>query len=249
MNKLTETYKKDFISSVKLANKELYNFLNKEINKQDLQYSNTIGYGGDNSLNIDLLAEKIFIKHLEKFGSIYSEECGLIEKQTDFKIIIDPLDGSDNFKAGLDYYGSSVALEYKDETIAGFVCNLVNSRIIYRAFDSEVNEEFLDDKKFISKQSSYIGLFERSYKSSYLCEVLCNNDIKYRSPGASAVSLGFSKNFSFVMVYGEPRIFDIQAALYICKDLYIEKNDKFLLISKNKKKFELIKEIINYNRL
>ena len=62
--------------------------------------------------------------------------------------------------------------------------------------------------------------------------------------GAVALSLSDTRNYDFVLYAGEIRIFDIAAALYICNDFFIHKTDKFLLICKNKEKFELIKEFI-----
>jgi len=73
---------------------------------------------------------------------------------------------------------------------------------------------------------------------------LSENSIKFRSLGAVALSLSDTRNYDFVLYAGEIRIFDIAAAIYICNDFFIHKTDKFLLICKNKDKFELIKEFI-----
>ncbi len=51
---ITASYKKEFIEAVKLANKELHTYINNHITIQDFEYSDTIGFGGDNSLKIDL---------------------------------------------------------------------------------------------------------------------------------------------------------------------------------------------------
>jgi len=202
---------------------------------------------GDNSLNIDLYAEKLFIKHLKPFGNIYSEECGFIDTYSDFDIIIDPIDGSDNFMSGLPYYGTSIALKYKDEIIAGFVYNLATDIMVYKAFNSEViSLKLLDFSSLDSdiKRVSKIGIFERAYAYPKICQKLYENKIKYRSPGAVALSLSNAKNYDFVLFCGDIREFDIAAALYISSDLFIYKTHKNLLISKNKLKFELIKEFI-----
>ena len=87
LSNITDLYKNNFIKAVLSSNKELYTYIHTKLNSNDLSYSNTIGYGGDNSLNIDLYAEKLFIKHLKTFGNIYSEECGFIDTQSDFDII------------------------------------------------------------------------------------------------------------------------------------------------------------------
>lgn len=244
---ITASYKEEFIEAVKLSNKELHTYINNHITTQDFEYSDTIGFGGDNSLKIDLIAEDIFIKHLEKFGNIFSEECGLKTANKEFTIIIDPLDGSNNFYSNLPYYGTSIALQKDNETIAGFVTNLVTGVITYRAFDDEVRFFSIiemKDKCFFHKQKSKISVFERAYEYPKICQDLNIQKIKFRCLGAVALSLSDANNYNFVLYAGNIRDFDILAALYICKDLYIYKTEKILLISKDEVKFSLIKEII-----
>ena len=248
MNNLTASYKNSFIEAVILANKELHTYINKNLSLNDYEYTNITGFGGDNSLKIDLIAENIFIKYLEKFGNIYSEECGFLDTQKEFTIIIDPLDGSNNFYSNLPYYGTSVALQKDGVTIAGFVTNLVSSVIKYRAFDGEIkyfslikNEEIVP----IDIIKTKISVFERAYEYPFICQKLSENSIKFRSLGAVALSLCDAPNYDFVLYCGKIREFDIVASLYICKNLFIYKTKKALLISQDKLKFALIKEIIN----
>ncbi len=248
MNNITASYKNSFIEAVILANKELYTYINTNLSLSDYEYTNTIGFGGDNSLKIDLIAENIFIKHLEKFGNIYSEECGLLSTNKECTIIIDPLDGSNNFYSNLPYYGTSVALQKNGITIAGFVTNLVSSVIIYRAFDDEIKYfSLLKETNFtpINLSKTKFSIFERAYEYPAICDFLSKNNIKYRSLGAVALSLSEANNYDFVLYGGKIRDFDVAAALYICKDLFIYRTDKILLISQNKQKINLIKEFIN----
>ena len=248
MNNITASYKNSFIEAVILANKELYTYINTNLSLSDYEYTNTIGFGGDNSLKIDLIAENIFIKHLEKFGNIYSEECGLLSTNKECTIIIDPLDGSNNFYSNLPYYGTSVALQKNGITIAGFVTNLVSSVIIYRAFDDEIKYfSLLKETNFtpINLSKTKFSIFERAYEYPAICDFLSKNNIKYRSLGAVALSLSEANNYDFVLYGGKIRDFDVAAALYICKDLFVYRTDKILLISQNKQKINLIKEFIN----
>ena len=252
MKTITELYKKSFIEAVIAANKELYTYINTNLIKNDLEPSNTIGCGGDNSLNIDLIAENIFIKYLKEFGNIYSEECGVLSNDKEFLIIIDPIDGSDNIASNLPYYGTSIALKLNNITIAGFVCNLVTAQLKYKAFNQEVINISLFDSSFISevlKNKSSIGIFERAYAYPNICQKFYENKIKYRSPGAVALSLSSAKNYNFVLIIGAIREFDIAAALHISSGLFTQHTDNFLLISKNERNFSLIKEILKENSL
>ena len=248
MNNITASYKNSFIEAVILANKELYTYINTNLSLNDYEYTNTIGFGGDNSLKIDLIAENIFIKHLEKFGNIYSEECGLKSSNKECTIIIDPIDGSNNFYSQLPYYGTSVALQHNGDTICGFVTNLVSGIIKYRAFDDKIKYfSIIKDKYFtpINILKTKISIFEKAYAYPKVASLLSRNGIKFRSLGAVALSLSEATNYDFVLYYGIIRDFDVLAALYICKDLYIYKNDNILIVSSNKEKFNLIKEVIN----
>jgi len=246
---VTDLYKSSFIKAVILANKKLFFYINNELTNEDLNYSKQIGFGGDKTLNIDLIAENIFIKYLEIFGNIYSEECGRLSNDKKFDIIVDPLDGSDNFSSNLPYYGTSVALVYKDKTIAGFVCNLVSGVLTYRAFDDNVKKEYFFENRdsLIVSKVKKIGVFERAYFYPEICTKLKHEKLKFRSPGAVALSLCDARNYDFVLFAANIREFDILASLYICNDLFLYKTDKFVLIAENKQKFFQIKEIIKNN--
>jgi myo-inositol-1(or 4)-monophosphatase len=236
-----------FITSCIKANQEIYEYIHTRISSWDLNYSNTIGEGGDNSLNIDIIFEKIFIKHLLPFGNIYSEEVGFIEGEGNAKIIIDPLDGSSNFLAGLPYYGTSVAIEMDDEVKASCICNLANHTILYKIEDEELIEldlVSLVGTHYFSKNSDEMGIFEKAYSYPEITQKLFNQNIKFRSPGAVALSLAYAKNYTFVLFAGKIRPFDIKAALHMCSDLYVHLDNSFLIVSKNIGVFNKIKEII-----
>lgn len=243
----TASFKENFIEAVKIANKELYDYINNSLCLNDLQYSNKIGFGGDNSLNIDIIAENIFIKHLEKFGNIYSEECGLLSSNKEYTIIIDPLDGSNNFQSDLPYYGTSIALKKDDAIVGGFVSNLISSILTYRIFDDDIKYfSLLNQKEIfpIEVSKTKLGIFERAYIYPKICEKFKNFNIKFRTLGAVALSLCDVKKYDFVLFLGPNREFDIAASLYINKDFYIFTSHNCVLVSKNKQKFDEIKEII-----
>ena len=81
-----------------------------------------IGFGGDRSLNVDLIAEEIFIKALSDYGNILSEESGFIDNNKEKTIIIDPIDGSYNISNHIPYFGCSIYLENE----ASVIVNLSN---------------------------------------------------------------------------------------------------------------------------
>lgn len=81
---------------------------------------------------IDVWLEKILIKHLLEIiedASIIGEESSFIHDQ-DIQVaakgwtwIIDPIDGTNNFINGLDYFATVIALAYQQEIVAGWIFN------------------------------------------------------------------------------------------------------------------------------
>lgn len=80
---------------------------------------------GDFVTAADKRSEEIIFEELKKGRPNYSflmEESGKVEgKDSDYRWIIDPLDGTTNFLHGIPYWCISIGLEYKGEIIAGLV--------------------------------------------------------------------------------------------------------------------------------
>ena len=70
----------------------------------------------------DIEANKSIIKIIKKnfpSHSILSEESGFEDNKSDYKWVIDPLDGTHNFLHKIPVFGTSIALEYKNQVILG----------------------------------------------------------------------------------------------------------------------------------
>lgn len=231
------------------ANIEVLNYLKNSLKKDDFIYTNQIGFGGDNSLKIDIIFENIFIEHLKEFGNIFSEECGFKDFKKDITFIIDPLDGSNNFFSNLPYYGTSVAIKKGEDIIGGFVANLALETLVYRFLDDEVVYLSLNSNKELRNRinsGSKVAVFERGYKYPDICKILNDKNIKFRVLGATAISLANARDYDFVLFMGELRAFDIDAAMYICKDLYKIVKNNLIFITKSKDCFNDFKEIIKH---
>ena len=74
--------------------------------------------------NVDIASEN---KIIEMIKSKYPDHAILCEESegrkldSEYKWIIDPLDGTHNYVYGIDVYGVSIALEYKGEVVLGVV--------------------------------------------------------------------------------------------------------------------------------
>ena len=228
-----------FLHSVLKANKKIAQLIIQ--NTDTLKESNdAIGFGGDLQKNIDREAEKIFIHYLLPFGEILSEESGHIKGSLaqieGALIIIDPLDGSDNFVSNLPYYGTSVSLQIKGETVVGVVFNLVTGECIYKTpFETNIPKR---------RTEPLFGVFERAYRAPEVLIELKEFGYKVRSPGATALSLANIHQYHFFLLCGSPRLFDIDAALYIANDHHIYQNEDFLLVCYDQKLFDRLRELI-----
>ncbi|MDI3547126.1 MAG: monophosphatase [Halanaerobiales bacterium] len=73
---------------------------------------------------VDKISEEKITDYIrEKYPthSILAEESGKIDKGADYRWIIDPLDGTNNYAHGFSIFTISIALEYKGQTVLGAV--------------------------------------------------------------------------------------------------------------------------------
>ena len=236
----------DFIKACIKANEEISKVLQKGFDASWFEKT-TVGAGGDVSSRLDLLAEEIFVKHLASFGQIESEESGLIGEGK-HKIIIDPIDGSSNALSLFPFYGTSVA-KVNDEGLldAAIVCNLANGDIFLKSSSLEVQQGKLFSQTFHTPYTvpeAEIGLFEKAYAHPELVAALDEEKLKFRAPGAIAVSLAYARSVNFVLFMGEFRIYDFAAGLALCEGLEVIVEADYVIVSKDKAIANKIEKLI-----
>ena len=244
MTQHTSTIDIFFQASLK-ACQEVYELLESELSDDDLK-GETVGAGGDISLLIDIKAEKIFFKYFSPFACIDSEEFGLFGKG-DYKVVLDPIDGSDNFVSNFPYYGSSMALQFENITVAALVCNLANGEIFYKLGDKSAHRASLHHNKHeILEVNTHtkVGIFEKSALFTKTIDKLIENKLKFRSPGAVALSLVYAFDAKYMMFLGSKRSFDLEAGLFITEQLCRYEADSIILIAQNKATLAQIKSIV-----
>lgn len=196
-----------------------------------------VGAGGDVSSKLDLFAEAIFVKHLGLFGEIESEESGIIGEGEE-NIIIDPIDGSSNALSLFPYYGTSVAKINTEGILdAAVVCNLANGDIFFKSSFSNIQQGKLFLNTFHTPHTSgnaEIGLFEKAYANPALVAALDQEKLKFRSPGAIALSLAYAHTVNYVLYMGEFRIYDFAAGLALCEGLEVIVEADYVIVSKEK---------------
>jgi myo-inositol-1(or 4)-monophosphatase len=240
----------DFIQACISANEEIANALEGVF--EAVWFEKTeVGAGGDVSSRLDLFAEEVFVKHLGNFGQIESEESGLIgEGQA--KIIIDPIDGSSNALSLFPYYGTSVARVNAEGMLdAAVVCNLANGDIFYKVPGEETRQGKLFSKDFHLPRSvpvSEIGLFEKAYANPALVALMDASGLKFRAPGAIALSLAYAYTVNFVLFVGPFRIYDFAAGLALCEGLEVVVEQDYVIVSKDKNVAVQLEDIIRQVR-
>jgi len=241
---------KEFLEATIKANQEIYQKINKK-HKKSWQKELSLGAGGDISSGFDIFAEKIFLKYLQKFGKIDSEECGIVGKG-EYSIIIDPLDGSSNAKSYFPYFGSSVALKDKKGKVkVSVVANFANGDIFYRVEDEPLmvatlyNLCFKEEKKVLEPK---IGLFEKAHENYKLIKMLSKKNLKFRSPGATALSIAYAHRVKFVLFVGEIREYDIVAGIHLCLDLQVKIAKDYVIITDDKKLLKNLEKMIKKSR-
>ena len=97
----------------------------------------------------DLHSEKILIDKIQKKypeHTIITEESDLKDKNSDFRWVIDPLDGTTNFVHNLPIFAVSIGLQYKEKTILGVVYNPAADKMFYASNNNGayLNEEIIN---------------------------------------------------------------------------------------------------------
>jgi fructose-1,6-bisphosphatase/inositol monophosphatase family enzyme len=101
-----------------------------------------VGQGSDGTPTklVDKISEDTVIRYFDEFDlpfNIISEEAGLISRGYDENAVIDPIDGTTNFIAGIPMYAISIAVmrDDFDSLRYGFVMNLANGDFYHAAKD------------------------------------------------------------------------------------------------------------------
>ena len=244
----------DFTKACIQANEEIFTALKDGFDVSWFEKTE-VGAGGDVSSKLDLMAEAIFVKHLGSFGHIESEESGHIINASlgegADKIIIDPIDGSSNALSLFPFYGTSVAKVNGDGILDNaIVCNLANGDLFFTTTANGVQQGKLFSDHFHSPHTvpnAEVGLFEKAYAHPELVAVLDQEKLKFRAPGAIALSLAYARSVNYVLYVGAFRIYDFAAGLALCEGLEVIVEEDYVIVSKEKviahKIESLIKEL------
>lgn len=124
-------------------------------------------YGKGDSSNFatqtDLDAEKSIIEIiLRNFPdhNIICEERGEFEKKSDYTWVIDPLDGTISFAAGMPFFVVSIGLLYKYQPILGVIYWVAENKLYYAQKDkgAYLNKQRLQVSKVDKLENAVVGI-------------------------------------------------------------------------------------------
>lgn len=252
-SQIQSPFQSKFFEACINASKEIITKLNTK--EQALFTKGAVGNGGDISIGADLMSEEIFKRAFLPLCSIDSEESGFMQGGSSDILVLDPLDGSDNFLSHIPYYGASLALcDEKREVKEAAIINFCTQTMLFGNLESTW-EIPLNAPKYAQKilkcdtQSPKCGVFEKAYSNPFFALKLKENGLKFRSLGASALSLSLAHKVKFMLFLGTIREYDCKAGLFLCRDLYISHTQDSLLISKDKQTFAIITRLLNQQQV
>lgn len=125
------------ISSAKLLNIAMYsakvagNIINKRINTdKQVSYKGIV----DLVTDVDKLCEGKIVKIISKnfpTHSILAEESAGIHKNSNYKWIVDPIDGTTNFFHSYPFVSVSIGVEYRGEVVIGVVYDPIKKEMFH----------------------------------------------------------------------------------------------------------------------
>jgi myo-inositol-1(or 4)-monophosphatase len=205
------------------------------------------GAGGDISVGIDTIAEALFVEHLGAFGRIESEESGSIGAG-EHTIVLDPIDGSSNALSGFPYYGTSAALiDEQGTTIAAAVCNLASGEMFVVEVGGSPLRGRLDGDTYrplVREGVPQVGIFERAYAYASVVKALEETGMKFRAPGAVALSLIYARLAHYFLYVGAYRSYDFAAGLAFCEGMEVEAKEDYVIVTHDKATLEVLRLIV-----
>ena len=196
------------------------------------------GAGGDVSMNIDIVAEKAIIETIERSNIdllLISEEIG--EKyigdkdnaiKNQYKLIVDPIDGSNNAVRGVPFSSISIALAIgtKISDIEKAVIIDLTTRDLYWAERGQ-GAYLNGDEITVSDRDKRELIFEIDYRLRNLTDTLnkykwiIGKSYRIRTMGSCALSLCLVAKGSmdaFINFKGIIRLVDVAAGILIVKE-------------------------------
>ncbi len=178
---------------------------------------------GDYVTSADRISEKKIIeelRHSKLNYSFLSEEAGIEETaDTYHKWIIDPIDGTNNFRRGIPYFCISIALIDNVTSVAGLILDPIRGSVYKAAANSGA---FVDGRNRlrVSKANSIKEAFVAYNNISYdIVGELANRKAILRKTGSVALDLAYLAAGKYdVVIAHEVSLWDIAAGIVLIRE-------------------------------
>ena len=221
-----------WVEELRKTGKKLLEIIPRVAGSADASVKLRRGASGDQTFYIDEMAEKIVVEAIEKISqngisfTLISEECGIkrFGTENNIKILLDPIDGSNNAKRGVPYYATSIAIldgERLRDILVGYVVDLSSNKE-YWAIRGE--GAWCNGERIICRSSDEFDMvaFEASVPAKDIERLmpLLKSSRKVRCLGAIALDLALMGAGAIdVTAIGTPsRSFDYAAGMLILKE-------------------------------
>ena len=186
--------KSTLLKATEAGAKELQRFFNSDFKISNKEGINNLVTEADHA------SEKAIIEVIKKdFPGhfILSEEVGEIKMDSEYKWIVDPIDGTVNFANGIPICCVSIGLEYNGKMILGAVYNPLQNEFYFaqKGYGATLNNKkiFVSDKREVVKSCLATG-FPYTYLDSpngplQVFERFIRKGIAVRRLGSAAIDL------------------------------------------------------------
>lgn len=217
----------NYLSFCKSIGKKVQRKVDAVYGKKEFSREIGKGAGGDRTMHFDKLSENIVLRELAKLKNFYliSEEFG--EKQFGFggpMIIVDPIDGSKNFKRSLGSFALSIGIadgKTLDDITFGYIRNL-HTGDEYWALKGK--GAFKNGSRIRTSRNAKIEILGMDFsKGAFSMKLLpvIKNATSVRDIGSIAVSMALfaeGKLDAYVIMKGNTRVLDCAAGYLIAKE-------------------------------
>lgn len=197
----------------------------------------------DFTLNADLKIEKIIIETLRKHfpdHNILAEESGQKNTGSVYTWIIDPLDGTHNYRSRLPLFNTTIALQHNNDIIFGITYNPATHEFFHanrgggayktmtdprhRLMNSTQKRIIVSDEKKVKQARFYIEFprfADAIKKDREIVRIFTPSVHRIRSFGAAALGLAYTAQGSFdgfVDFSGMVNLWDIAAGVLLISE-------------------------------
>ncbi len=145
----------------------------------------------------DLESEKSILDILKAKLSTYniqSEEDGKTDKNSDYTLVIDPLDGTNNFILGIPHFSVSIGLLYKGEGVVGVVYQPITNQTFsaIKGEGSYLNGKRIYVNKFTNPKQLTLAYtcgykIDRKYLGAVINSLICSEHKRITYPWSAAI--------------------------------------------------------------